>query len=82
MTYKIYTIPLNALDIYLDAWKNVIEESIALEKEFATKSGVSLGSNEESRKAIQNMTEYAITACQNQNKVALNSVETSQKTFD
>ena len=67
---------------YLDAWKNVIEESIALEKEFATKSGVNLGSNEEARKAIQNMTEYAITAYQNQNKVALNSVETSQKIFD
>ena len=38
--------------------------------------------NEESGKAIQNMTEYAITAYQNQNKIALNSAEASQKIFD
>jgi hypothetical protein len=30
----------------------------------------------------QNMTEYAITAYQNQNKIAFNSVETSAKIFD
>lgn len=67
---------------YLEAWKNVIKESIALEKEFAVKSGVIFDTNEEAREAIQNMTEYAITAYQNQNKIAFNSVETSQKIFD
>ncbi len=67
---------------YLDAWKNVIKESIALEKEFASKSGVIFDTNEKAREAIQNMTEYAITAYQNQNKIAFNSVETSQKIFD
>ena len=67
---------------YLEAWKNVIEESIALQKEFAAKTGVIFDTNEEAGKAIQNMTEYAITAYQNQNKIALNSAEASQKIFD
>jgi len=67
---------------YLEAWKNVIKESIALEKEFAAKSGVVFDTNEETGKAIQNMTDYAITVYQNQNKFAFDSVETSQKIFD
>jgi len=67
---------------YLDAWKNVIEESIALQKELAAKSGVPINTNEETVTAIQNMTEYAITAYQNQNKIVLDSAETSQKIFD
>lgn len=67
---------------YLQAWKNVIRESIALEKEFAVKSGVNFDSDDASGKAIQNMTEYAITSYRNQNKMALNTAETSQKIFD
>ena len=67
---------------YLQAWKNVIRESIALEKEFAVKSGANFDADEISGKAIQNMTEYAITSYRNQNKMALNTAETSQKIFD
>ncbi len=67
---------------YLQAWKNVIRESVMLEKEFAVKSGVIFDTNEDSWKAIQNMTEYAITSYQNQNKLAMNTAETSQKIFD
>ena len=67
---------------YLDAWKNVINSSIALQQEFATKSGMNVNVNEDSMKAIQNITEQAITAFQNQNKFALDSTETSKKIFD
>ena len=67
---------------YLQAWKNVIRESITIEKEFAVKSGVIFDTNENSGKAIQNMTEYAITSYQHQNKLAMNTAETSQKMFD
>lgn len=67
---------------YLDAWKNVIEQSIALQKELAAKSGVPINTNEEIATAIENMTEYAITAYQNQNKLELNSAVTSHKIFD
>ena len=67
---------------YLDAWKNVINSSIALQQEFATKSGMNVNVNEDSMKAIQNITEQAITAFQNQNKFALDSTEISKKIFD
>ena len=67
---------------YLQAWKNVIRESITIEKEFAVKSGIILDANEDSGKAIKDMTEYAITSYQTQNKLALNTAETSQKIFD
>ena len=67
---------------YLEAWRSVIEESIALQQELAAKSGVPITTNEETAKAIQHMTEYALTAYQNQNEFARKSVETSQKIFD
>jgi len=67
---------------YLRAWKNVINSSIALQKEFALKSGMNIPSNEEAVKAIQTITEYAETAYQKQNKLTLDSIQTSQKMFD
>ncbi len=67
---------------YLDAWKNVINSSIALQQEFATKTGLNINMPEEATKAIQNITEQAITAYQNQNKFAMDSAETSKKIFD
>ena len=67
---------------YLDAWKNVINSSIALQQEIATKTGLNINMPEEATKAIQNITEQAITAYQNQNKFAMDSAETSKKIFD
>ena len=67
---------------YLEAWKNVINSSIALQQEYATKTGLNINIPEETMKAIQNITERAITAYQNQNKVAFDSTETSKKIFD
>lgn len=67
---------------YLEAWKNVINSSIALQQEYATKTGLNINIPEETMKAIQNITERAITAYQNQNKFAFDSTETSKNIFD
>ena len=67
---------------YLDAWKNVINSSIALQQEYAAKTGLNINMPEETMKAIQNMMESATTAYQNQNKFVFDSTETSKKIFD
>ncbi len=67
---------------YLDSWKNVINSSIALQQEFATKTGLNINMPEETMKAIQNMIERAITAYQSQNKFVFDSTEASKKVFD
>lgn len=67
---------------YLEAWKNVINSSIALEQEYADKAGLNISMPEETMNAIENMMERATTAYQNQNKAVSDSVETSKKVFD
>ena len=67
---------------YLEAWRNVINSSIALQQEFAARSGLNASINEETMKVMHNITEQAITAFQNQNKFAQDSSETSKKVFD
>jgi len=67
---------------YLEAWKNVINSSIALQQEYAAKAGMNVNIPEETMKAIQDLTERAITAYQNQNKFTFDSAETSKKIFD
>jgi len=67
---------------YFDAWKNVINSSIALQQEYAAKTGLSVSMPEETIKEIHNMMEKAIKAYQNQNKFVFDSTETSKKAFD
>jgi len=67
---------------YLEAWKNVINSSIALEQEYAAKSGLNISIPEETIKAIHNMMERTSNAYQNQNKLFFNSTETSKQAFD
>ena len=67
---------------YLEAWKNVINSSIALQREYAIKTGLNVNMPEETTKAIQNMMERATNAYQNQNKSVFDSTETSKKIFD
>ncbi len=77
-----HQIATNIQQSYLEAWKNVINSSIALQQEFATKTGLNTNMPEETMKAIQNMIERAITTYQNQNKFVVDSTETSNKIFD
>ena len=67
---------------YLDAWKNLINSSIALQQEYAAKTGLKVSIPEETMKAIHNMMEKATNAYQNQNKFVFDSTETSKKIFD
>jgi len=67
---------------YLDAWKNVINSSIAFQQEYAVKTGLNLNMPEETMNAIQNMMERATNAYQNQNKILFDSTGTSKKVFD
>jgi len=67
---------------YLEAWKNVISSSIAMQQEYAAKTGMNLNMPEETMKAIREMMANAATAYQNQNKVASYTAETSKKGFD
>ncbi len=67
---------------FLEAWKNVINSSIALQQEYAAKTGLKINMPEETMKAIQNMMDRATTAYQNQNKFVVDSTETSNKIFN
>lgn len=67
---------------YLDAWKNVINSSIAVQQEYANKNGLNINMPDETVKAIQNMMEKATTAYHNQNKFVFDSTETSKNVFD
>ncbi len=67
---------------YLDAWKNVIDSSIALQQEYAAKTGLNVSMPEETMKEIKSMMEKASKAYQNQNKFVFDSAEASKKIFD
>ena len=67
---------------YLDAWKNVIASSIALQQEYAAKTGLNVSMPEETMKEIHSIMEKASKAYQNQNKFVFDSTETSKKIFD
>jgi len=67
---------------YLDAWKNVIDSSIALQQEYAAKTGLNVSMPEETMKEIKSMIEKASKAYQNQNKFVFDSAEASKKIFD
>lgn len=60
----------------------MINSSITLQQEYATKTGLNINIPEETMKAIQNMMERATNAYQNQNKFVFDSTETSKKIFD
>lgn len=77
-----HQITTDAQQSFLDAWKNVINSSITIQQEYATKSGLNINMPEEMIKAIQSMTERVTTAYQNQNKFTFDFTETSKKAFD
>ena len=67
---------------YHDAWKNVINSSIALEQEYATKAGLKTDISEGTLKAIQDITEQAIAVYTAQNKIVLDATDSTKKVFD
>ncbi len=75
----------NVQQEYLDAVENVINSTIALQKDFATKAGVTTNVPSASLKVIRDTTEEVVKAYDVQNKVALAAIDSAQqniKTFN
>ena len=75
----------NVQQEYLEAWENVINSNIALQKENATKAGVNTNVPSATLKAIRDTTEEIVKAYDVQNKVTLAAIDATQqniKTFN
>jgi hypothetical protein len=73
---------MNLQQNYHEAWKNVINSSISLEQEYATKAGLKTDVPEATLKSIHDITEQAIAAFAAQNKFASDSADSAKKAFD
>jgi len=75
----------NVQQEYLDAVENVINSTIALQKDFATKAGITTNVPSASLKVIRDTTEEIVKAYDVQNKVAIAAIDSAQqniKTFN
>ena len=75
----------NVQQEYLEAVENVINSTIALQKDFATKSGVTTNVPSAALRVIRDSTEEIVKAYEVQNKVALAIIDSTQqniKTFN
>lgn len=67
---------------YLEAWQNVINSSIELEREYANKAGLNTTVPEAALKTIRDMTEEAIKAYAAQNKIAVEAADATKQAFE
>jgi len=75
----------NVQQEYLDAVENVINSSIALQKDYATKAGITTNIPSAVLKVIRDTTEEVVKAYDVQNKVTLAAIDSAQqniKTFN
>jgi hypothetical protein len=75
----------NVQQEYLDAVENIINSTIALQKDFASKSGITTSMPSAALKAIRDTTEEIVKAYDVQNKVTLAAIDSTQqniKTFN
>ena len=75
----------NVQQEYLDACENIINSSIALQREFARKAGVTTNVPEAALRAIRDTTEEIVKASTIQNQIALATIDATQqniKTFN
>jgi len=75
----------NVQQEYLDAVENVINSTIALQKDFALKSGITTNVPSAALKVIHDTTEEIVKAYDVQNKVTLATIDSAQqniKTFN
>ncbi len=75
----------NVQQEYLEAVENVINSTIALQKDFATKSGITTNVPSAALRVIRDSTEEIVKAYEVQNKVALAIIDSTQqniKTFN
>jgi len=70
---------------YLEAWKNVIDSTITLQREYANRSGLNTNVPQASLKVIRDTTEEAIKAFNVQSQIGLAAIDANQqnvKTFN
>ena len=75
----------NVQQEYLQAYENIVDSSIALQKEYAKKSGIAANIPENTLKVIRDTTEEFVKAASMQNQIALASLDATQqniKTFN
>ena len=75
----------NVQQEYLQAYENIVDSSIALQKECAKKSGIAANIPEATQKAIRDTTEEFVKAASMQNQIALATIDATQqniKTFN
>jgi hypothetical protein len=75
----------NVQQEYLEAVENVINSTIALQKDFATKSGITTNVPSAALRVIRDSTEEIVKSYEVQNKVALAIIDSTQqniKTFN
>ena len=66
---------------YIDAWKNVISSAIALEKEYATKTGMHVNVPDATLQTVRDITEQAMKAYTSQNKILQDTTEVTKQAF-
>ena len=69
----------NVQQEYLDAVENVVNSTIALQKDFATKAGVTTNVPSAALKVIRDTTEEFVKTYEVQNKVALAAIDSTQQ---
>ena len=67
---------------YLNAWKSVINSAISLEQEYATKAGFNVDVPEATLDAIHELTQQAIKAYEDQNKVVMDASVATKQAFN
>jgi len=67
---------------YIDAWKHVLNSAIALEKEYATKTGLHVNVPDSTLQTVRNITEQAMKAYTSQNKMIQDTTEVTKQAFD
>lgn len=75
----------NVQQEYLQAYENVVDSSIALQKEFAKKTGIATSIPEATLKVVRDTTEEYVKAASLQNQIALATIDATQqniKTFN
>lgn len=75
----------NVQQEYLQAYENIVDSTITLQKEYAKKSGIAANLPEATLKVIHDTTEEFVKAASIQNQVALATIDATQqniKTFN
>jgi len=75
----------NVQQEYLQAYENMVDSSITLQKEFAKKSGIAANIPEVTLKVMRDTTEEFVKAASIQNQIALATIDATQqniKTFN